>query len=116
VQVNSLGLTESQPENNVQRIVLEMLGVTLSRDAGPGPCSCPRGTRRSACRGRGTSSGRCACSRCWRFETDLLEHEDLFTGSVVVERRVAELVRDIRARSTGCRTWAAPSLRWSPAT
>jgi methylmalonyl-CoA mutase N-terminal domain/subunit len=50
------------------------------------------------------------------FETDLLEHEDLFTGSVVVERRVAELVRDIRARSTGCRTWAAPSRRSSPAT
>jgi (2R)-ethylmalonyl-CoA mutase len=45
VQVNSLGLTEAQPENNVQRIVLEMLGVTLSKDA-PAPSSCLAGTRR----------------------------------------------------------------------
>ena len=64
VQVNSLGLTEAQPENNVQRIVLEMLAVTLSkrrpRPRGPAP-RVERGAR--ACRGRGTSSGRCACSR-----------------------------------------------------
>ena len=67
VQVNSLGLTEAQPENNVQRIVLEMLG----RDAvearpGPAASSCRRGTRRSACPARGTSSGRCGCNRCSR--------------------------------------------------
>ena len=66
VQVNSLGLTEAQPENNVQRIVLEMLGVTLSRTRAPARCSCRVGTRRSGCRGRGTSSGRCACSRSSR--------------------------------------------------
>jgi (2R)-ethylmalonyl-CoA mutase len=54
----------AQPENNVQRIVLEMLGVTLSKTRAPAPSSCRPGTRRSACRGRGTSSGRCACSRC----------------------------------------------------
>ena len=64
VQVNSLGLTESQPENNIIRIVLEALG----RDAwaatrAPARSSCPPGTRRSACRGRGTSSGRCGSSR-----------------------------------------------------
>jgi (2R)-ethylmalonyl-CoA mutase len=46
VQVNSLGLTEAQPENNVQRIVLEMLAVTLSRTRGPERCSYRRGTRR----------------------------------------------------------------------
>ena len=64
VQVNSLGLTEAQPENNVQRIVLEMLGVTCRRTPAPAPSSSPRGTRRSGCRARGTSSGRCASSRC----------------------------------------------------
>jgi ethylmalonyl-CoA mutase len=64
VQVNSLGLTEQQPENNITRILIEMLGVTLSRTPGPGRCSCRRGTRRSACPARGTSSCRCGCSRC----------------------------------------------------
>src|SRR6266513_813705 len=64
VQVNSLGLTEEQPENNVQRIVLEMLGVTLSKDAAPARSNCRAGTRRSACRRHGTSSGRFASSKC----------------------------------------------------
>src|SRR5919202_2333015 len=73
VQVNSLGLTEAQPENNVQRIVLEMLAVTLSRDA------------------------RARAVQVLAYETDLLEYEDLFTGSVVVERKVAELVEGARA-------------------
>ena len=65
VQVNSLGLTEAQPENNVQRIVLEALAVTLGpRRARPRDPAARPGTRRSACRARGTSSGRCASSRC----------------------------------------------------
>jgi (2R)-ethylmalonyl-CoA mutase len=62
VQVNSLGLTEQQPENNVGRILIEMLAVTLSRNA-RARCNCRLGTKRSACRDRGTSNGRCACSR-----------------------------------------------------
>lgn len=65
VQVNSLGLTEAQPENNVQRIVLEMLAVTLSKDARARAVQLPPGTRRWGCPGPGTSSGRCASSRCW---------------------------------------------------
>ena len=67
VQVNSLGLTEAQPENNVQRIVLETLGVTLSQGR-PGPRGPAAGVERGArpARARGTSSGRCASSRCWR--------------------------------------------------
>ena len=66
VQVNSLGLTEAQPENNVQRIVLETLGVTLSKRR-PRPRAAAAGVERGArrCPGRGTSSGRCASSRCW---------------------------------------------------
>ncbi len=63
VQVNSLGLTEPQPENNVYRILIEMLAVTLSRRRAPGPCSSRRGTRRSACRAPSTSNGRSGCSR-----------------------------------------------------
>ena len=66
VQVNSLGLTEVQPENNVQRIVLESLAVTLGRTRGRARSSFPHGTRRWASRGPGTSSGRCASSRCSR--------------------------------------------------
>ena len=64
VQVNSLGLTEQQPENNVPRIVLETLGVTLSKQR-PGPGHAAAGLERGAraCPGPGTSSGRCASSR-----------------------------------------------------
>jgi len=74
VQVNSLGLTEAQPENNVQRIVLEALAVTLGATRGRARSSSRRGTRRSACRARGTSSGRCGSSRCSPYETDILEY------------------------------------------
>ena len=63
VQVNSLGLTEAQPENNVYRIALEALAVTLGAAPAPARCSCRPGMRRSASRGPGISSGRCACSR-----------------------------------------------------
>ena len=65
VQVNSLGLTEQQPENNVYRILIEMLSVVLSKGRAPAPCNCRPGTRRSVCRDRSTSNGRCACSRSW---------------------------------------------------
>ena len=64
VQVNSLGLTEAQPENNIQRIVLEALAVTLPATPAPAPCSCRPGTRRWASP-PGTSSGACGSSRCW---------------------------------------------------
>jgi (2R)-ethylmalonyl-CoA mutase len=91
VQVNSLGLTEQQPENNVYRILLEMLAVTSARTRAPARCSCRRGTRRSACRGRGTSNGRCACSRSWRSRPTFLEYDDIFNGSKVIDAKVAEL-------------------------
>ena len=66
VQVNSLGLTEPQPENNVPRIVLEALGVTLSRDARTRSLQLPAWNEPSACRARGTSNGRSASSRSSR--------------------------------------------------
>jgi (2R)-ethylmalonyl-CoA mutase len=97
VQVNSLGLTESQPENNVQRIVLEMLGVTLSRDARARAVQLPAWNEALGLPRPWDQQWSLRMQQVLAFETDLLEHEDLFTGSVVVERRVAELVRDIRA-------------------
>jgi (2R)-ethylmalonyl-CoA mutase len=63
VQVNSLGLTEPQPENNVARILIEMLAVTLSKNARARAVQLP--TWNEACRGPGTSNGRCACNRFW---------------------------------------------------
>ena len=61
--------------------------------SGPGPAasSCRRGTRRSACPARGTSSGRCGCNRCWRSRPTCSSTSDLFDGSHVVEARTAEL-------------------------
>ena len=63
VQVNSLGLTEQQPENNVHRILIEMLAVTLSRKARARAVQLRPGTKPSDCRAPGISNGRCACSR-----------------------------------------------------
>ena len=66
VQVNSLGLTEPQPENNVYRILIEALAVTLSKRAQmPSACNCLPGTKPWACRAHGISNGPCACSRFW---------------------------------------------------
>ncbi len=85
VQVNSLGLTEAQPENNVQRIVLEMLGVTLSKRARARSAQLPAWNEAlRAAAARGTSSGRCGCSRCWRSRATCCEYDDIFDGSHVI--------------------------------
>ena len=65
VQVNSLGLTEQQPENNVYRILIEMLAVTLSKNARARRFSFRHGTKHSAFPARGISNGPCECSRLW---------------------------------------------------
>ena len=100
VQVNSLGLTEAQPENNVQRIVLEMLAVTLSKDA----------------RARGTSSGRCASSRCSPTRATCSSTTTCSPARWWWRRRSPTSSRRPRPRSSVCRTWAARSPRWSRAT
>ena len=97
VQVNSLGLTEAQPENNVQRIVLEMLGVTLSKDARARAVQLPAWNEALGLPRPWDQQWSLRLQQVLAFETDLLEHEDLFTGSVVVERLVADLVRDVTA-------------------
>ncbi|MDN5790491.1 MAG: methylmalonyl-CoA mutase family protein, partial [Micrococcales bacterium] len=92
VQVNSLGLTEAQPENNVQRIVLEMLAVTLSKDARARAIQLPAWNEALGLPRPWDQQWSLRLQQVLAFESDLLEYEDLFTGSVVVERTVADLV------------------------
>jgi (2R)-ethylmalonyl-CoA mutase len=92
VQVNSLGLTEAQPENNVQRIVLEMLGVTLSRDARARSIQLPAWNEALGLPRPWDQQWALRMQQVLAYETDLLEYPDLFEGSVVMERLTAELV------------------------
>ncbi|MDF3050451.1 MAG: methylmalonyl-CoA mutase, large subunit [Pseudonocardia sp.] len=96
VQVNSLGLTEAQPENNVQRIVLEMLAVTLSRDARARAVQLPAWNEALGLPRPWDQQWALRMQQVLAFETDLLEYEDLFDGSRVVEAKVAELVEGAR--------------------
>ncbi len=96
VQVNSLGLTEAQPENNVQRIVLEMLGVTLSKDARARAVQLPAWNEALGLPRPWDQQWSLRMQQVLAYESDLLEYDDLFTGSVVVERKVAELVKGAR--------------------
>jgi ethylmalonyl-CoA mutase len=96
VQVNSLGLTEAQPENNVQRIVLEMLGVTLSRDARARAVQLPAWNEALGLPRPWDQQWSLRVQQVLAFESDLLEHDDLFEGSRVVEDMVAGLVDGAR--------------------
>ena len=92
VQVNSLGLTEAQPENNVQRIVLEMLAVTLSKDARARAVQLPAWNEALGLPRPWDQQWSLRIQQVLAHESDLLEYEDLFAGSHVVEAKVAELV------------------------
>ncbi|MGH3506278.1 MAG: methylmalonyl-CoA mutase family protein, partial [Nocardioidaceae bacterium] len=96
VQVNSLGLTEAQPENNVQRIVLEMLGVTLSKDARARAVQLPAWNEALGLPRPWDQQWSLRMQQVLAFESDLLEHDDIFAGSHVVEAKVAELVTGAR--------------------
>src|SRR6476620_10792337 len=91
VQVNSLGLTEVQPENNVQRIVLEMLAVTLSKDARARAIQLPAWNEALGLPRPWDQQWSLRIQQVLAFETDLLEYDDLFAGSHVVEKKTAEL-------------------------
>jgi len=97
VQVNSLGLTEAQPENNVQRIVLEMLAVTLSKDARARAVQLPAWNEALGLPRPWDQQWSLRMQQVLAFESDLLEYDDLFSGSHVVEAKVAELVEGARA-------------------
>ncbi|MBV1848833.1 protein meaA [Catellatospora tritici] len=96
VQVNSLGLTESQPENNVARIVLEMLGVTLSRDARARAVQLPAWNEALGLPRPWDQQWSLRLQQVLAFESDLLEYPDLFAGSHVVEALVDEIVTGAR--------------------
>ena len=91
VQVNSLGLTEAQPENNVQRIVLEMLAVTLSKRARARSVQLPAWNEALGLPTPWDQQWSLRMQQVLAFESDLLEYEDIFDGSHVVEARTAEL-------------------------
>ncbi len=92
VQVNSLGLTEAQPENNVQRIVLEMLGVTLSKNARARSLQLPAWNEALGLPRPWDQQWSLRMQQVLAFETDLLEHDDIFDGSTVIEGLTADLV------------------------
>ena len=91
VQVNSLGLTEAQPENNMHRIVLETLGVTLSRDARARSIQLPAWNEALGLPRPWDQQWSLRAQQILALETDLLEYDDIFAGSHVVEARTAEL-------------------------
>jgi (2R)-ethylmalonyl-CoA mutase len=97
VQVNSLGLTESQPENNVQRIVLEALAVTLGRDARARAVQLPAWNEALGLPRPWDQQWSLRIQQVLAYETDLLEYPDLFEGSKVMDGLVAELLEGARA-------------------
>jgi (2R)-ethylmalonyl-CoA mutase len=97
VQVNSLGLTEAQPENNVQRIVLEMLAVTLSKGARARAVQLPAWNEALGLPRPWDQQWSLRMQQVLAFESDLLEYDDLFEGSTVVAGKVAELVEGAKA-------------------
>src|ERR687893_622512 len=97
VQVNSLGLTEAQPENNVIRIVLEALGVTLGRDYRARAIQLPAWNEALGLPRPWDQQWSLRIQQVLAYETDLLEYPDLFEGSVVMDGLVAELLDGARA-------------------
>ena len=91
VQVNSLGLTEAQPENNVPRIVLEALGVTLSKRARARALQLPAWNEALGLPRPWDQQWSLRIQQILAFESDLLEYGDIFDGSVVIENKTAEV-------------------------
>jgi (2R)-ethylmalonyl-CoA mutase len=97
VQVNSLGLTEAQPENNVQRIVLEALAVTLGRSARARAIQLPAWNEALGLPRPWDQQWSLRIQQVLAYETDLLDYPDVFEGSKVMDGLVAELVAGARA-------------------
>ena len=96
VQVNSLGLTEAQPENNVQRIVLEMLAVTLSKDARARAVQLPAWNEALGLPRPWDQQWSLRIQQVLAYESDLLEYGDIFEGSVVIADKTAEIAAGAR--------------------
>ncbi|MBL3573632.1 protein meaA [Rhodovulum sulfidophilum] len=97
VQVNSLGLTEQQPENNVYRILIEMLAVTLSKSARARAVQLPAWNEALGLPRPFDQQWSIRMQQILAYETDLLEYEDLFEGNPAVAARVEKLKHDARA-------------------
>ena len=97
VQVNSLGLTEQQPENNVYRILIEMLAVTLSKKARARAVQLPAWNEALGLPRPWDQQWSLRMQQIMAFETDLLEYEDLFDENPAVERKVSALKDGARA-------------------
>ncbi|MGC8497893.1 MAG: methylmalonyl-CoA mutase family protein [Acidimicrobiales bacterium] len=97
VQVNSLGLTEQQPENNVARIVLELLGVTLSADARARAIQLPAWNEALGLPRPWDQQWSLRIQQVLAYESDLLDYPDLFAGSIVMESKTHELISAARA-------------------
>jgi (2R)-ethylmalonyl-CoA mutase len=97
VQVNSLGLTEAQPENNVQRIVLEALAVTLGRNARARAIQLPAWNEALGLPRPWDQQWSLRIQQVLAYETDILEYPDIFEGSVVMDGLVSELLEGARA-------------------
>ncbi|WP_170420739.1 protein meaA [Ruegeria arenilitoris] len=97
VQVNSLGLTEQQPENNVYRILIEMLAVTLSKKARARAVQLPAWNEALGLPRPWDQQWSMRMQQILAYETDLLEYDDLFDGNLVVDAKVAELKQGARA-------------------
>ncbi|MCB0857997.1 MAG: protein meaA [Solirubrobacterales bacterium] len=96
VQVNSLGLTEAQPENNIQRIVVEALAVTLARDARARALQLPAWNEAMGLPRPWDQQWSLRIQQVLAFETDMLEYPDIFEGSVVMEGLVDEFMAGAR--------------------
>ncbi|HRP69338.1 MAG TPA: methylmalonyl-CoA mutase family protein, partial [Turneriella sp.] len=97
VQVNSLGLTEEQPENNAWRILIEALGVTLSRDARCRALQLPAWNEALSLPRPWDQQWALRMQQVMAYETDLLEYPDIFNGSPVIESKVASLIKEAHA-------------------
>ena len=110
VQVNSLGLTEQQPENNVTRILLEMLAVTLSKSARARAVQLPAWNEALGLPRPWDQQWSLRMQQILAYETDLLEYGDIFDGSPVISAKVEELkARRARQSSLASWRWAARS-------
>lgn len=100
VQVNSLGLTEVQPENNLIRIVLELLGVTLSKSSRARAVQLPAWNEALGLPTAWDQQLALRMQQILAYETDLLEYADLFNGSVVIDSKVNQLIEEANAEMT----------------
>ncbi|MBW2292533.1 MAG: protein meaA [Deltaproteobacteria bacterium] len=97
VQVNSLGLTEAQPENNAIRIAFETLGVTLSKNARARAMQLPAWNEALGLPRPWDQQWSLRIQQILAYETDLLEYPDIFEGSIVIEERTNQLIEESRS-------------------